>query len=72
MSEMIDIIANYGLTVVICGLFFWQYFKQQDYNREREEKLYSVIDTMSKTLPEIKNKVDSISDEVREMKNNGR
>lgn len=64
-TETLDAIGNYGMMLVICGLFVWQYMKSQKYNEEREEKLYSVIQTMSQILPEIKDKIDEILDELK-------
>lgn len=65
MVEMTKLIANYGMTVVVCGLFVWQYMRQQKYNEVREEKLYSVIDAMSKLLPEIRDDVQKILHSVK-------
>lgn len=65
MVEMTDLVANYGMTVVVCGLFVWQYMRQQKYNEVREEKLYSVIDAMSKLLPEIRDDVQKILHSVK-------
>lgn len=65
MVEITNLVANYGMTVIVCGLFVWQYMRQQKYNEVREEKLYSVIDTMSKLLPEIKEDVQQILHSVK-------
>lgn len=65
MVEITKLIANYGMTVVACGLFVWQYMRQQKYNEVREEKLYSVIDAMSKLLPEIRDDVQKILHSVK-------
>lgn len=65
MVEMTKLVANYGMTVVVCGLFVWQYMRQQKYNEVREEKLYSVIDAMSKLLPEIRDDVQKILHSVK-------
>lgn len=64
-NETLDMVSNYGMTLVVCGLFVWQYMKQLKYNEEREEKLYSVIQTMSQILPEIKDKIDEIIYELK-------
>lgn len=65
MVEITNLVANYGMTVVVCGLFVWQYMRQQKYNEVREEKLYSVIDAMSKLLPEIRDDVQKILHSVK-------
>lgn len=65
MVEMTKLIANYGMTVIVCGLFVWQYMRQQKYNEVREEKLYGVIDAMSKLLPEIRDDVQKILHSVK-------
>ncbi len=65
MVEITKLVANYGMTVVVCGLFVWQYMRQQKYNEVREEKLYSVIDAMSKLLPEIRDDVQKILHSVK-------
>lgn len=68
-KEILDLVSNYGMTLIVCGLFVWQYMKQLKYNEEREEKLYSVIQTMSQILPEIKEKIDEILYELKGDKN---
>ena len=65
MVEITNLVANYGMTVIVCGLFVWQYMRQQKYNDVREEKLYSVIDAMSKLLPEIRDDVQKILHSVK-------
>lgn len=65
MVEITNLVANYGMTVIVCGLFVWQYMRQQKYNEVREEKLYSVIDAMSKLLPEIRDDVQQILHSVK-------
>jgi hypothetical protein len=65
MVEITNLVANYGMTVIVCGLFVWQYMRQQKYNEVREEKLYSVIDAMSKLLPEIRDDVQKILHSVK-------
>lgn len=65
MVDTTNLVANYGMTVVVCGLFVWQYMRQQKYNEVREEKLYSVIDAMSKLLPEIRDDVQKILHSVK-------
>lgn len=37
MVEITNLVANYGMTVIVCGLFVWQYMRQQKYNEVREE-----------------------------------
>lgn len=65
MVEITNLVANYGMTVIVCGLFVWQYMRQQKYNEVREEKLYGVIDAMSKLLPEIRDDVQKILHSVK-------
>lgn len=65
MVEITKLVANYGMTVIVCGLFVWQYMRQQKYNEVREEKLYGVIDAMSKLLPEIRDDVQKILHSVK-------
>lgn len=67
MTEVVEIITNYGGGVVMCGLFVWQYLKSEEYNRKREEKLYSTIEIMAHTLPEIKQDTNDIKDILKEV-----
>lgn len=64
MVEITKFITDQSITVVMCGLFIWQYMRQQKYNEDREEKLYSVIAAMSQLLPEIKKDVKTILTKV--------
>lgn len=65
VSNFTQLVATHGMTVVVCGLFVWQYMRQQKYNEQREEKLYRVIEAMSKILPEIKDDVQTILHTVK-------
>lgn len=65
MVEITKFITDQSITVVMCGLFIWQYMRQQKYNESREDKLYSVIAAMSQILPEIKKDVKTILNKVQ-------
>ena len=68
MAETVQLISNYGLSIFLSGCFIYQYFKAQNYNISREEKLYSLIDILSKELPEINKNIEDVKDEVTNLK----
>lgn len=65
MQEIYEALMNYGTTLIMCGLFVYQYFKQERINEQREEKLYSVIQSVASLLPEISQKLNTILAEIK-------
>lgn len=53
--------------MVLSCLFLWQWVKSQDRGDKREEKLYSVIDTLSAELPQIKDRLGRIESDVHDI-----
>ena len=53
--------------MVLSCLFLWQWVKSQDRSDKREEKLYSVIDTLSAELPPIKDRLGRIEDDIHDI-----
>lgn len=64
MTEIATLITNYGLSVVLSGLFIYQYFKAQKYNEQREEKLYALVDQLSQELPALKREIEQTKDDI--------
>ena len=61
-----NIYANFGLFGIIVIAFFilvWWVIKT---SKEREEKLYRIIDTLSNELPEIRKTLDKIKNKIYE------
>lgn len=58
---------NNGTTVLLSALFLWQWIKSQNKADEREDKLYSVIDTLSESMPQIKARLDNIENDVHSL-----
>lgn len=59
-----NIYVNYGVLGCVVVAFFiilWWVFKT---SKEREDKLYSVIETLSKELPEIRKNLEEIKDKL--------
>lgn len=60
MTELAQIISNQGTLVVVAAVFFWEYMQSRKHNREREEKLYKVIETLADQIPEMKSALERI------------
>lgn len=65
MQEIFEAINTYGVMIVMCGLFVWQYLRQVSYNEKREDKLYTVIENMTQTLPDIKESCDKLLPDIK-------
>lgn len=68
MTDLIHSISNYGIMVVICGVFLYNYVQQNKHNREREEKLYKVIEALAAEIPSIKASLDRIESTIHNIK----
>lgn len=66
VNEIMDGLNN-GTTVLLSALFLWQWIKSQNKADEREDKLYSVIDTLSESMPQIKARLDNIENDVHSL-----
>ncbi len=60
-----NVYAQYGIFGIICVAFFVLVFWIVRAGKEREEKLYAVIKTLSDELPDIKHSLDEIRSELR-------
>lgn len=59
-----NLYVNYGIlgcVVVAFFLLLWWVIKT---SKEREDKLYSIIETLSKELPEIRKNLEEIKDKL--------
>lgn len=64
MTEIANLIANNGVSGVVVILFFWQYIEQRKTNKEREEKLYIVIETLAERIPSIEAALTRIENKI--------
>jgi len=64
MMEVLATLKEYTVTALVVALFIWQYIENRKYGREREEKLYCIIEELSKQIPDIKTKVLQISEKL--------
>lgn len=60
-----NIYANYGVIGLIVVAFFVLVFWVLKTSKTREDKLYSVINTLSQELPEIRTAIQEISRKLR-------
>lgn len=59
-----NLYVNYGILGCVVVAFFillWWVIKT---SKEREDKLYSIIETLSKELPEIRKNLEEIKDKL--------
>lgn len=64
VNDLVSLFTTFGVNGVVIILFFWQYIEQRNTNKEREEKLYSVIDKLAEQLPEIKESIKKIENKL--------
>lgn len=67
LQQIIEAATQNGFPMVLSCLFLWQWVKSQDRSDKREEKLYSVIDTLSAELPPIKDRLGRIESDVHDI-----
>lgn len=61
MEEFLNMIANYGLTIVIAGLFIWDWVSNKKENKQTLETIKTSNDTIANCLTEMKSSNDNIS-----------
>lgn len=59
-----NIFANFGVLGLIVIAFFVQTWYYSKKSTDRENKLYAIIDTLSKELPEIKDSLCRIEKKI--------
>ena len=67
LQQIIEAATQNGFSILLSCLFLWQWVKSQDRGDKREEKLYSVIDTLSAELPQIKDRLDRIESDIHDI-----
>lgn len=67
MQQIIEAATQNGFPVVLSCLFLWQWLKSQNRSDEREEKLYTVIDSLSTELPQIKDRLGQIENDIHDI-----
>lgn len=60
-----NVYANYGLFGLIVFSFFVLVYWVIKTSKEREEKLYSIIDTLSCELPEIRKNLEELNKTIK-------
>jgi uncharacterized protein YoxC len=60
-----NIYANYGIVGLIVVAFFVLVFWVIRTSKSREDKLYTVINTLSAELPQIRNAIQEINHKIR-------
>lgn len=60
-----NIYANFGLMGTIVIAFFFLVYWLAKTGKEREDKLYKIIDTLSDELPEIRKNLEELNKSVR-------
>lgn len=59
-----NLYVNYGILGCVVVAFFILIWWVVKTSKEREDKLYSVIETLSKELPEIRKNLEEIKDKL--------
>lgn len=59
-----NLYVNYGVLGCVIVAFFILLWWTIKTSKEREDKLYSVIETLSKELPEIRKNLEEIKDKL--------
>ena len=59
-----NLYANYGTLGCVVVAFFILIWWVVKTSKEREDKLYSIIETLSKELPEIRKNLEEIKDKL--------
>lgn len=61
-----NLYINYGVLGCVVVAFFALLWWTVKTSKEREDKLYTVIETLSKELPEIRKSLEEIKDKIFE------
>lgn len=59
-----NLYVNYGILGCVVVAFFILLWWVVKTSKEREDKLYSIIETLSKELPEIRKNIEEIKDKL--------
>lgn len=59
-----NLYVNYGILGCVVVAFFVLLWWVVKTSKEREDKLYSIIETLSKELPEIRKNLEEIKDKL--------
>nr|DAU40948.1 MAG TPA: holin family protein [Bacteriophage sp.] len=59
-----NLYVNYGILGCVVVAFFILLWWVVKTSKEREDKLYSIIETLSKELPEIRKNLEEIKDKL--------
>ena len=59
-----NLYVNYGIIGCVVVAFFILLWWVVKTSKEREDKLYSIIETLSKELPEIRKNLEEIKDKL--------
>ena len=59
-----NVYVNYGILGCVVVAFFILLWWVVKTSKEREDKLYSIIETLSKELPEIRKNLEEIKDKL--------
>lgn len=59
-----NLYVNYGILGCVVVAFFILLWWVVKTSKEREDKLYSIIETLSKELPEIRKNLEEINDKL--------
>lgn len=59
-----NLYVNYGILGCVVVAFFALLWWVVKTSKEREDKLYSIIETLSKELPEIRKNLEEIKDKL--------
>nr|DAU90261.1 MAG TPA: holin family protein [Bacteriophage sp.] len=59
-----NLYVNYGILGCVVVAFFILIWWVVKTSKEREDKLYSIIETLSKELPEIRKNLEEIKDKL--------
>lgn len=57
-------IMEFGVTMIVVLLFFWQYLRLEKFSMEREHKLYETINIVTSQIPEIKELLVKIEEKI--------
>lgn len=71
MNDIAQLIATYGLSIILSACFIWQYFSAVKHNETREDLLYQTIDTtlteMQQNLAEIQKNMAVMLEKIEHM-----
>lgn len=67
LAQIVQTVTDNGFPVVLSCLFLWQWLKSQNKADEREEKLYTVIESLSTEIPQIKDRLGQIENDIHDI-----